>query len=59
LVMVYYPPIQTWLFNSFGMDFELIRLSLSDWGLAVPLALIPVVFVELYKLYLQQRNHEL
>jgi hypothetical protein len=59
LVMVYYSPIQTWLLNSFRMDFELIRLSLSDWGLALLLALIPVMFVELYKVYLQQRNQEL
>jgi Ca2+-transporting ATPase len=59
LVMVYFPPIQTWLFNSFRMDFELVRLSLSDWGLVALLALIPVVFVELYKVYLQRRNQEL
>jgi Ca2+-transporting ATPase len=59
LAMVYYPPIQTWLFNTFRTDFELIRLSLSDWGLAVLLAMIPVALVELYKVHLQRRRQEL
>jgi Ca2+-transporting ATPase len=58
LALVYFPSIQTFLLNSLGMNFELIRLSFGDWGLILLLSIIPVLFVELYKLYLRERGKQ-
>ncbi len=56
-LLVYVPSIQTVL-NPQGMNFELIRMSLGDWGIAVLLGVIPVAIVELCKLRLRSSGRE-
>ncbi|MGD0330074.1 MAG: cation-transporting P-type ATPase [Nitrososphaeria archaeon] len=56
LTLMYIPSIQSILFNYFGINLEIIRLSFIDWIIAIVLGLMPVTLLEIYKMKLKRQG---
>ncbi|MFX0204871.1 MAG: cation-translocating P-type ATPase [Candidatus Hodarchaeota archaeon] len=49
IFIMYNPPIQDFLYEMMGIDFDVIQLTLVDWGICAIAASIPIIVIEVYK----------
>ena len=55
-ILMYCVPLQSFFANEFGIQIDLIALSIEDWIFCIICALIPIFLIELYKFNLRQRS---
>jgi len=54
LILMYVPETQVILSSFYGMNLEVIRLTLFDWVVAIILGLAPILLLELHKARMQE-----
>ena len=55
-IIIMYSPIQQAFLKPLGIAFEVIRLDLFDWLIAIVLGLTPIMVLELYKYIMKKRG---
>ncbi|MCD6484584.1 MAG: cation-transporting P-type ATPase [Candidatus Odinarchaeota archaeon] len=54
--LMYMPEIQLMLIETIGINLEVIKLCWIDWTIAIVLGLLPILLIELYKIWLLRQG---